>query len=111
MSVPARCIAVGVLVFVYWTAAFSSAVADKLLSFKHGNVAQSWWNPPWLTGPGYRVGRPILETLEEIPGWNRGAAIGWPFYGVVLLAGAASMGTGAWLLSALLAGRGRPRPD
>jgi hypothetical protein len=49
--------------------------------------------------------------LEEIPGWNRGAAIGWPLYGVVLLAGAASMGTGAWLLCALLAGRGRQRPD
>lgn len=104
MSVPARCIAIGVMVFLYWAAAFAAAVADKVLIFEHGRAPQEWWNPPWLVSSGYGVGRPILKMLEDFPGWSSGAAIGWPFYGVVLLVAAASMGTGAWLLAALISG-------
>ena len=104
MSVPARCIAVGVLMFLYWTAAFSSAAADKILTFEHGLPPQAWWHVAWLVEPGYRVGRPVLAMLEDFPGWSAGASIGWPFYGAVLLVAAASMGTGAWLFATLVAG-------
>jgi hypothetical protein len=104
MSVSARCIAIGAMVFLYWAAAFATAVADKVLMFEHGRAPREWWNPPWLVSSGYGVGRPILEMLEDFPGWSSGAAIGWPFYGAVLLVAAASMGTGAWLLSALVTG-------
>ena len=104
MSVPARCIAIGVMVFLYWAAAFTAALADKVLIFEQGRAPQEWWHVELLVNSGYAVGRPILELLEDFPGWSSGSAIGWPFYGAVLLVAAASMGTGAWLLSALVAG-------
>lgn len=104
VSTPARCIAIDVLMFLYWTAAFSSAVVDKILLFEHGHSPQAWWYVSWLVEPGYRVGAPVLELLEDFPGWNLGAAIGWPFYEAVALIAAASMGMGAWLLATLIAG-------
>jgi hypothetical protein len=104
VSTPTRCLAIGVLVFLYWTAAFASAVADKILIFKHGLPPQAWWHVPWLVEPGYQVGRPVLGMLEDFPGWRLGASMGWPFYGAVLLVAAASMGTGAWLFATLVAG-------
>lgn len=102
MSVSARCIAVGVLVFLYWAAAFSAAVASHL-----NRSASAWWQPTWLTTPGHAVGRPLLDLLRSTIGHNNLYAPGTPLCWILILAAAASLGVGAWLLGALLSARGR----
>lgn len=112
MSVPARCIAVGVLVFLYWTAAFVVALMD--LAGLGEPLPGTWWNNAWLREPGYRLGGPILGFVEVFPGGRYADPFGWRFY-LVLFITAIGMGTGAWLLSALVSGwwlrRKRPLPS
>lgn len=102
MSVSARCIAVGVLVFLYWAAAFSATVASHL-----NRPAATGWTPSWLTTPGHAVGRPLLDLLRSTIGHNNLYAPGAPLCWILIFAAAASLGVGAWLLGALLAARGR----
>lgn len=101
MSVPARCIAIGVMVFLYWVAAFAVALMDvaRLIEL----LPSRWWNMAWLREPGYCLGNPILGFLQVFPGGHYADPFGWRFY-LVLFLSAAGMGTGAWLLSALVSG-------
>ncbi len=96
MSVPARCIAIGVLVFLYWVAAFLVAVMDVF-------SADGWWNAGWLREPGYRLGVPIVGFLEVCLRGHYAGFLGWPHY-IALFITSVGMGTGAWLLSALVSG-------
>ncbi len=103
MSVSARCIAVGVLVFLYWAAAFAAALASHL-----NRSASTGWTPPaWLRTPGHAVGRQLLDLLRSTVGHNNFYAPGTPLCWILLFAAAASLGVGAWLLGALLSARGR----
>ncbi len=103
MSVPARCIAIGVMVFLYWASAFAAAV----ISHWGGPAPGAWWAPSWLTIPGHQVGRPLLDLLRSTVGHNNLYSPGTPLCWILLLAAAVALGTGAWLLSALLAARWR----
>lgn len=99
MSVPARCIAIGVLVFLYWAAAF----AVTALTYIHRDAPDAWWSPAWLTAPGHALGRPCVDLLRSLGAYRLCQPQALECW-VTMLAGAASMGTGAWLLSTLLAG-------
>jgi hypothetical protein len=103
MSVHARCIAIGVMMFLYWAAAFAAAVVGHW----SGPASGAWWLPSWLTIPGHQVGRPLLNLLRSTVGHNHLYSPGTPLCWMLLLAAAAALGTGAWLLSALLATRRR----
>jgi hypothetical protein len=99
VSVSARCIVIGVLVFLYWVAAFAATA----LTYVYRDLPDAWWSPAWLTTPGHALGRPCVDLLRSLGAYGlcqHQAPECW----VTMLAGAASMGTGAWLLSARLAG-------
>jgi hypothetical protein len=102
MSVSARCIAIGVMVFLYWVAAFVVAVMNVLAGLRQF-PADGWWNVTLLREPGFRLGSPVFELLERVPGWDYAYILGWPLY-IALFITAAALGTGAWLLSALVTG-------
>lgn len=103
MSVSTRCIAIGVLVFLYWVAAFAVALMNVFAGLQQF-PADGLWNVTWLREPGFRLGTPIFELLEMVPGRDYADILGWPLY-IALFITAAAMGTGAWLLSALLTAR------
>jgi hypothetical protein len=103
MSVSARCIAIGVVVFLSWVAAFTATVASHWSSLAY----DAWWNPAWLTIPGNRVGRPLLDLLRSTLGHNNLYAPGTALCWILLIAAAVSLGTGAWLLCMLLSARWR----
>jgi len=103
MSVSARCIAFGVLVFLYWAAAFAAALASHL----NRSASTGWIPPSWLRTPGHAVGRPLLDLLRSTVGHNNLYAPGAPLCWILIFGAAASLGVGAWLLGALLAARGR----
>lgn len=111
MSVSARCIAIGVLVFFYWAAAFVVAVMNVFAAALQTEVS-GWWNLVWLRAPGQRMGWLVFELLEMLPGWEYADILGWPLYTALFIT-AASLGTGAWLLSVFVSGwwlrRKRPR--
>ncbi len=102
MSVPSRCITIGVLVFLYWVVAFLVAFMSHFAAVLQIDVS-SWWNLGWLRVPGLSVGMWVYEFLEMLPGWDYAAILGWPLY-IALFISAVAMGTGAWLLSALVTG-------
>jgi hypothetical protein len=101
MSVPARCIAIGVLVFLYWVAAFTVAV--MYARQYDGSPVDPWWAAGWLRKPGLGLGEAVYFLMEEIPGWDHAFIFGWPLY-IALFITALGMGTGAWLLAALITG-------
>lgn len=98
MSVTTRCITVGMLVFLYWTAAFSAA----LLSHWTSASREAWWTPSWLRTPGHEVGDLLLDLLRSTFGHNNLYAPGSSLCWALITAAAAWLGTGAWFLCALL---------
>jgi hypothetical protein len=102
MSVPARCFAIGVMVFLYWVAAFAVALMNVLAGMRQFS-ADGWWNVALLREPGLHLGNWVFELLERVPGWDYGYIFGWPLY-LALFITALGMGTGAWLLAALVSG-------
>lgn len=98
MSVSARCIAIGVMVFSYWVAAFVVALMNTFGAFWEIDSG-GWWNIVWLREPGNLLGSEVFKLLEMVPGWNYANLVGWPLY-IALFVTAASMGAGAWLIAA-----------
>ncbi|WP_193212227.1 hypothetical protein [Luteolibacter marinus] len=94
MSVHARCFAFGLMVFLYWLAAFGAALFN--LYTGESNLA-------FLSEPGILVGYRVFNVLQNLPGLNYATVPGWLLY-CCLLVVAAGFGSGAWFVAVLYVG-------